>query len=156
MNVNNKLLVGFSLILFLGDAFGCSCTQLSREEIFNVTPYIFVGYLVSAEQTFRETDGQNPNSKSWRDLSIKHIEARFHIEEIIKGTIDNLPEVVKIFPGSCGFPVVISAPYIIFTDDNGNTTVCEGSHLIDNYEYDLEPDILELRKLIETAKQKKK
>ena len=126
----------------------CDCLRLTISEAFDEVEFVFVGYLISAEHNFRTA---RQDSGSWRDLDFGYIEFRVHVEEVFKGDPDELPEKFKVIPGSCGYPVIVGAPYLIFTDPDGNTTTCL-SRVIRNLEYDQEEDIVELRRLSQNDK----
>ena len=126
-------------------AAACECAKLTPAEIYAKSTIVFVGVLVDAHAPL--PIDSDPSFKAL--VTPRDVEAHFFTHEMLKGTLGQVPAIVRLPGGSCGISAVVPAPYLIATDGKGRTSVCEGSHLIADRDPERDADVLALRKLRE-------
>lgn len=121
----------------------CDCATRAPAEIYAKSSIVFVGVLVDAHAPL--PIDSDPSFKQL--VTPRDVEAHFFTHEMLKGTLGQVPAIVRLSGGSCGISAVVPAPYLIATDGRGRTSVCEGSHLIADRDPERDADVVALRKL---------
>jgi hypothetical protein len=102
-----------------GYAVACSCIKnVSLSQQFSEATYVFVGRIVSTQETKSHAD----------DPRRSGVAAKFQLIETIKGNPSLLPNVHSGYGGGdCGIPMLVGASYVFFADAHGEIDICSGT-----------------------------